>query len=66
VVMFHTASKPILGPIRHPVQLVSRCITAGVKQPEREANYSLPSNTEVKNEWSYTSIHLRPHIVVLG
>jgi hypothetical protein len=27
----------------------------GVKWPEREADHSPPSNTEVKNAWSYTS-----------
>jgi len=29
-----------------------------IKQPWREANHSPPSNVEVKNEWSYTSIPL--------
>ena len=27
----------------------------GLKQPGRESDPSLPSTTEVKNEWSYTS-----------
>jgi hypothetical protein len=27
----------------------------GIKQPEREADYSSPSSAEVKNEWRYTS-----------
>ena len=29
---------------------------SGVKRPDREADHSPPSSTEVKNEWSYTSI----------
>jgi hypothetical protein len=29
-----------------------------VKQPGSEANYSSPTNTEVKNTWIYTSIPL--------
>jgi hypothetical protein len=32
--------------------------TLGVKRPGREADHSLPSSTEVKNAWSYTS---NPH-----
>jgi len=27
----------------------------GVKWPERDADYSPPSSTEVNNEWNYTS-----------
>jgi hypothetical protein len=33
--------------------------------PKRQADYSQPSNAEVKNEWSYTStphIHLTAYI----
>jgi hypothetical protein len=30
----------------------------GVKRPEREADHSPPSSTEVKNAWSYTSTPL--------
>jgi hypothetical protein len=29
---------------------------SGIKQSERKADHLLPSSTEVKNEWSYTSI----------
>jgi hypothetical protein len=32
----------------------------GIKQPEREADYSRPSSAEVKNAWSYTST--TPHV----
>jgi hypothetical protein len=30
-------------------------LSPGVKGPEHEADHSPPSNTEVKNAWSYTS-----------
>jgi len=45
-----TASRPVLGHIQPPIQQVP-----GLKQPRREADHSLPSSTEVKNTWSYTS-----------
>jgi hypothetical protein len=35
----------------------------GVKRPGHEADHSPPSNVEVKNAWSYTSI---PTIRLLG
>jgi hypothetical protein len=39
----------------------------GVKQLEREVDYSLPSSAEVKNAWSYTSTHpIYLHGVVLS
>jgi len=30
-------------------------LTLGEKRPDREADHSHSSNSEVKNEWSYTS-----------
>jgi hypothetical protein len=30
-------------------------LSLGVKRPGRETDHSSPSNTEVKNVWSYTS-----------
>jgi hypothetical protein len=38
------------------IQLVQGAVTPGIRQPEREADHSSPSNAEVKNAWSYTSI----------
>jgi len=32
----------------------------GIKQPEREVDYSPPSSSEVKNAWNYTSIPSMP------
>jgi len=37
-------------PVEIPIWLASENISAGVKPPEREADYSLPSSAEVKNE----------------
>jgi len=38
-----------------------------VKWPVREADHSHPSNTDVKNAWSYTSItSIRLHGVMLS
>jgi hypothetical protein len=34
--------------------------------PGREANYSLPSSAEVKNEWSYTSTSAYAFMAVQG
>jgi hypothetical protein len=41
----------------HPVSysMVIGVISPGLKRPGRGVNYSLSSNTKVKNEWSYTS-----------
>jgi hypothetical protein len=38
------------------MQWVSGALSLGVKPPGREADHSPPSNAEVKNVWSYTSI----------
>jgi hypothetical protein len=35
-----------------------RGLFPGVKQPEPEANHSLPCSAEVKNAWSYTSTYV--------
>jgi hypothetical protein len=42
-------------PTQPPVQLVIRFLSVGVKQPEREADHSPPSNSKFKNEWSNAS-----------
>jgi hypothetical protein len=39
-----------VGPSHHP-SVVTR-----VKKPGHEADHTLPSNAEVKNEWNCTSI----------
>jgi hypothetical protein len=46
---------------------VSEALSLEIKRPEREADHTPPSSTEVKNAWSYTSTHpLRLHGVVFN
>jgi hypothetical protein len=46
------ASRMSLVPTQPPIQWIVVDILPEVKRPEREANHSLPSNAEVKKEWS--------------
>jgi hypothetical protein len=50
-----TASRPALGPIQPPIQLVPGIVSPRAKRSGREANHSPSSSAEVKNAWSYTS-----------
>jgi hypothetical protein len=62
-----TASRPALRPTQPPIQQRPGALSRGIKELEHEAEHSLPSNAEVKNEWSYTSIPpIRLHDVVLS
>jgi len=54
IFFFTTASRPALGPIKFPIQWVSWAPSLGLKRPGREADHLPPSNTKVKNAWSYT------------
>jgi hypothetical protein len=59
---FTTVSRLALGPTLPPIHWVPGALSLGVKRPGRDADHSPPSNSEVKNVWSYTStppIHLR-------
>jgi hypothetical protein len=51
------SSPPRSDRIWSPPSLLSipGALSLGVKRPGREADYSPPSNAEVKNTWSYTS-----------
>jgi hypothetical protein len=53
--LFATASRPVLGPTKTPIDWVTE-----VKRPSRGADYSLPSGAEIKNSWSCTSTP--PHV----
>jgi len=55
IFLFTTASIPALGLTQSSIHWVTVSLSLGVKRPGRRAEHSLPSNTEVKNEWSYTS-----------
>jgi hypothetical protein len=50
-----TGSRPALGPTQPRIQWVPGALSLGVKRPEREADHSPPSSSEVKNAWNYTS-----------
>jgi hypothetical protein len=50
-----TTPIPALGPTQPPIKWVPVALSLRIKQPVREAEYSLPSRAEVKNEWNYTS-----------
>jgi hypothetical protein len=41
-------SRTTLGPTQPPIQWVPGTLSLGIKQPEREADHSPPSITEVK------------------
>jgi len=67
IFLFATASRPALGTIQSPIQLVQGDLTSGVKRLGREADHSPPSGAEVKNEWSYISTpSLRLHGALLS
>jgi hypothetical protein len=48
ILLYTSASRLALGPTQPPIQWVSRSLSLGVKRPGREADYSPPSSTEVK------------------
>jgi hypothetical protein len=50
-------SWPALGPTQPPIQWLPGIFFPGVLWSESEAGHSPPSGVEVKNEWTYTSIH---------
>lgn len=48
-------SKPAVEPSQPSIQWVPGFFL-GIQRPGHEFDHSLPSNAQVKNEWSYTSI----------
>jgi hypothetical protein len=58
--------RSILGQTYPPIQWVPGAHSPRVKWKEHEADYSAPSNVEVKHAWSFTSkASVRLHAVVL-
>jgi hypothetical protein len=47
--------KSALGPTQPPIRGVPEALSTGWKRKDRETDYSLPSNADIKNEWCYTS-----------
>ena len=52
---FSKISKPVLRAIWPRTSRAVEAVSPGVKLMEHEADHSPPSNSEVKNEWVYTS-----------
>jgi len=47
----------IISENRHDFTIMSPFYSPETRRPCHEADHSIPSGTEVKNAWSYTSIH---------
>jgi hypothetical protein len=58
-------SRPALGPILPPTQWYWDSFP-GVKQLEHDADHSLPSRAEVKDDWSHTSTPLMSYMAWTG
>jgi hypothetical protein len=56
--LFFSSTNPALGPTQH---LIGGSFFSAAKRLNREADYSLPCNAEVKNTWNYV---LLPHTFV--
>jgi len=56
--LFYETSRLALESTRADIQWVVGANFLGLKQMGRESDHSTPSNAEVKNEWSYTSVPL--------
>jgi hypothetical protein len=53
--------------VQPPIQWVPGALSLGVERPGLEADHSPPTNSEVKNAWSYTSAPpVRLYSVVLS
>jgi len=54
--VFSKMTRPALGPTQHPTQRVTGALAPGGKAVASYVDYRPPSNAEVQNEWSCTSI----------
>ena len=50
-----TVSRPAVGSIQPPIQLIPGALSSGLERPESEADHSPPSSAAVKNAWRCTS-----------
>jgi len=55
ILLFFKSPRPALRPTQPPIQWVPVAHSLGIKWPDREIYYLLPSSTEVKTEWSCKS-----------
>jgi hypothetical protein len=56
LLLFTTASRLALGSTQPPIQWAPAALTRQLKRSGREADDSPPSNGDVMNAWSYTSL----------
>jgi hypothetical protein len=54
---FSTMSRPAPRSTQPPIHWVLGLFPPGVKQPERETDYSSPSSSEIKNGWAALPLH---------
>jgi hypothetical protein len=54
ILIFSTASRSAVVPIKLPIQWIPGAVASGVKTSEREADHSPSSSAEVKNSFGYT------------
>jgi hypothetical protein len=59
ILLSYIPFKPVLGPIKPPIQCVPGEIFPGVKRSGREAEHS-SSNAEVKNDYAKPPLHHTP------
>jgi hypothetical protein len=58
ILLFSITSRPAVGPIQLPTEWVPGAVSPGSTRQGREADYSPPSSTQVKNGGNITPI---PH-----
>jgi len=64
--LFSDTSRPVLGPIKPPIQWEKGALSLEVKRTGREADHLPPSSVDNKNNWSSTSIPLHAFMAYRG
>jgi hypothetical protein len=60
------SSRPVLGPIQHPIQWVLETLSSGAKLAGHETDHLPPTSAEVKKFWIYVSHSPKIiHVIVL-
>jgi hypothetical protein len=54
ILLFSIVSRTPLGPTHNLIQRVPGALSLDIRLPGREADYSSPSDADVKNQWRYT------------
>jgi hypothetical protein len=66
IFLFFKVSRPSLRPSLTRAQRIPKALPSKVKRPGREADHSLLSGAEVKNEWRCNPLPYTPSWHVLG